>query len=392
MTPLEPHGRNGGAGLVATSLVTHLSALDPASRYTLLTADDSHAELASLDAANVQRQCVGKRSESPMIARKLLDSVLPAEARVRVKRAYRWLRNGRTRTHVADDLGPDLLLCPFTVPHFWRSGVPCISIVYDLQHLSYPEFFSTEQRLNRQRHIADAVARSSRVVCISEYVRQTLLANTQVGAEQAVTIPLGLLHEHDSADPSIVHRLGLEPRQFLLYPANFWPHKNHRRLFEGLCMHRQAHPNSRVRLVCTGAPNELMRALKEEAPPELVVFPGYVNEHELGGLMDACAALIFPSLYEGFGMPVVEAMARGRPVLCSRVTSLPEVAGDAAVYFDPDEPRQIARAIDALQDESAMAELVRRGQQRAARMGTGRELAARYLQLFDEVLGQPNGA
>ena len=90
-------------------------------------------------------------------------------------------------------------------------------------------------------------------------------------------------------------------------------------------------------------------------------------------------------------MPVVEAMARGRPVLCSRITSLPEVAGDAAVYFDPNEPRQIARAIDALQDESAMAELMRRGQQRAARMGTGRELAARYLQLFDEVLGQPNG-
>src|SRR5207245_2271232 len=159
MTPLEPGARNGGAGLVATSLVRHLSALDPESRYTMLTAEDSHAELAWLDAANVKRQCAGKRSESPIIARKVVDTLLPAEARVRVKAAYRWLRTGRRLGHQTHDLEPDLLFCPLTVPHFWRSGVPCISIVYDLQHLTYPEFFSPEQRLNRQRHLADALAR-----------------------------------------------------------------------------------------------------------------------------------------------------------------------------------------------------------------------------------------
>ena len=392
MTPLEPGGRNGGAGLVATSLVKHLSALDPESRYTLLTADDSHAELASVDAANVQRQCVGTRSESPTLARNVVDAVLPAEARVRVKRAYRWLRTGGGFGHVAADLRPDLLFCPFTVPLFWRSGVPCVSIVHDLQHLSYPEFFSPEQRLNRQRHVGDAVARSSRVVCVSEYVRQTLLANTRICAEQAVSIPLALLHEQSSGDPSIVRRLGLEPGWFLLYPANFWPHKNHRRLFQALRIHREAHPDSRLRLVCTGAPNALRRTLAEEAPPGQVVFPGYVSEHALAALMEACAALVFPSLYEGFGMPVLEAMARGRPVLCSAVTSLPEVAGDAAVYFDPTEPEQIARAIDALEDASAMGDLVARGRQRAARMGTARDLAARYLELFNLVVGSPNGA
>lgn len=392
MTLLEPHGRNGGAGVVATSLVSHLSALDPDSRYTLLTADDSHAELTPLDASNVQRQCVGKRSESPMLARKLVDSLLPANARVRVKSAYRSLRLARKFGHVTDDLQADLLFCPFTLPRFWRPDVPCVSVVYDLQHLTYPEFFTPEQRLNRQRHIADAVTRSSRLVCISEYVRQTLLASTQACAQRVVTIPLGLLHASYSADPTIIPRLGVEPGQFLLYPANFWPHKNHRRLIEALRIFRQAHPDSRLRLVCTGAPNDLMRSLLQEWSSELTVFPGYVSEPELAALIDGCGALVFPSLYEGFGMPVIEAMARGRPVLCSAATSLPEVAGDAAVYFDPNEAGQIARAIDALHDTSAMAELVRRGYERVRRIGTGREVAARYLQLFDVVLANANGA
>jgi glycosyltransferase involved in cell wall biosynthesis len=392
MTPLEPCGRQGGAGLVATSLVRQLSCLDPGWRLTLLTAEDSHDELAWLDSASVQRLCVRKRPGSPTLARKLVDSLLPARARVPVKDAYQRLRAGPGRAQVTQELRPDLLLCPFTVPYFWRPDVPCISIVHDLQHLSYPEFFSPEQRLNRQRHIADAVARSSRLVCMSDYVRRTVLANTRARAEQVVAIPLALLREADPADPDSVDRLGLEPRQFLLYPANFWPHKNHGRLIDGLRLYRQAHPESRLRLVCTGAPNELMRTLKEHAPPDLVVFPGYVDERELAALMDACAALIFPSLYEGFGMPVLEAMARGRPVLCSGVTSLPEVAGDAAVYFDPTDSADIARAIDTLQDPSTLAELVRRGHQRAARLGSGRQLAARYLDLFDVVLGGSNGA
>src|SRR5439155_6934149 len=88
MTPLEPGGQNGGAGVVAKSLVRHLSSLDPHSRFTLLTANDSHVELAPLDAVNVRRRCVVARSSSPRLARELLERVLPVRARVPVKGVY----------------------------------------------------------------------------------------------------------------------------------------------------------------------------------------------------------------------------------------------------------------------------------------------------------------
>jgi glycosyltransferase involved in cell wall biosynthesis len=96
--------------------------------------------------------------------------------------------------------------------------------------------------------------------------------------------------------------------------------------------------------------------------------------------------VIFPSLYEGFGMPVLEAMAAGKPVLCSNVTSLPEVAGDAAIYFDPTDPRQIAEAISALHDADRVAHVVKRGLERATSFGDGRRMAADYLSLFRTML------
>jgi glycosyltransferase involved in cell wall biosynthesis len=300
------------------------------------------------------------------------------------------LKTSREYGRAADDLRPDLLFAPFTVPYFWRPGIPCVSIVYDLQHLTYPEFFSPEQQLNRRRHVADACARSARVVCISDYVRRTLLADVDVCAEQVVTIPLGLLQAPASAHHEVLDRLALRGKDFLLYPANFWPHKNHRALFEAFRIYRQAHLDSDVKLVCTGAPNALMQSLKTLAesllPSGSVVFAGYLASEELAALFEACQALIFPSLYEGFGMPVLEAMARGKPVLCSNVTSLPEVAGDAAIYFDPTDPRLIAEAINVLGNRETIVELVGRGRKRAETFGDGHRMAMDYLSVFRAVL------
>jgi glycosyltransferase involved in cell wall biosynthesis len=266
-----------------------------------------------------------------------------------------------------------------------------VSIVHDLQDVTYPEFFTSEQRLNRKRHIADACQRSDRVVCISDYVRVTLLANQEACSARVVTIPHGLLLEAGNPDDVVLGRLGLNVGEFVLYPANFWPHKNHRALFEALRIFHEMHPESGLKLVCTGAPNALMHTLKSVAesllPPATVVFAGYVRPREFVALLDATKALVFPSLYEGFGMAILEAMAWGKPVLCSNVTSLPEVAGDAASYFDPSDPRQIASAIDSLDlDSAAIADKVARGRQRAATFGQGRELAMRYLDLFRQVM------
>jgi glycosyltransferase involved in cell wall biosynthesis len=385
MTPLETQGRNGGAGLVATSLVRHLGDLAPAWRFTVLTSAASHAELATLDSANVQRRCVVSSRTTTAAAHRLVDALLPARPRARLRQAYQSFR-ARRHSQLTEHLAPDLLFYPFGVPSFWREGVPCVSIVYDLQHLAHPEFFSQPQRQNRQQHLADLCARCERLVCISEYVRGTLVANMQVCSERAITIPLGLLQECSGYDLTILDKLGLSECPFLLYPANFWPHKNHRRLFEALQLGR---PGT-LKLVCTGAPNAFMRTLqngvRQVLPPDKVVFAGYVSATELAGLLHACIAVVFPSLYEGFGMPVLEAMAHGKPVLCSNVTSLPEVAGDAAIYFDPTSTTQIASAIAELDDPGRVAEVVQRGYRRAAQLGSARDMATRYKVVLEQAL------
>jgi hypothetical protein len=118
-----------------------------------------------------------------------------------------------------------------------------------------------------------------------------------------------------------------------------------------------------------------------------VVFPGFVSESELAVLYQSCKALVFPSLYEGFGMPLLEAMAFDKPVVCSDVTSLPEIAGDAALLFDPRKPDALARAIDRiLGEDDLVAELVKRGRQRLAQFGTGERLAKTYLNIFRELV------
>jgi glycosyltransferase involved in cell wall biosynthesis len=393
MTSLEPHGQNGGAGLVAVSLVRNLSALARELDFTLLTDAASHAELQPLDAPNVRRHCVVARPRSRSGVRALAARVVPAQARVRLQSALWSLQTKTSRKRAPTNAGerPDLLFCPFSVPYFWQAGVPCVCIVYDLQYVSYPTFFTAEQRLNRERQLVDACRKSERVVCISDYVRSTVLANVDVPAERVQTIPLGLLHEPVEPDEAVVDRLGLDRGEFLLYPANFWPHKNHRVLFEALRLFRATHPDSPLKLVCTGAPNALMGALevaaKSALPEGTVVFAGYLAERELTALLDASAALVFPSLYEGFGMPVLEGMAAGKPVLCSNVTSLPEVASDAATYFDPTKPQQIASAIAALNGEpSAIASRVACGRQRAASFGNARDMAVPYLALFRHIL------
>jgi glycosyltransferase involved in cell wall biosynthesis len=393
MSPLEPNGRNGGAGLVATALVHELSELVPHWRFTLLTADDSHAELAHLERQNVRRLCVYQRPPPRRLSRVLVDRVLPTRLRVQVKHVYHAVANRRSKGRVFESLGTDLLLCPFTSSAYWQPRLPRVSIVYDLQHLTYPEFFSPEQRLNRGRHVAEALRNSCRLACISDYVRQTVLATCDVRADRVVTVPLGILREPSKGDPRVVEGLGLQQRPFLLYPANFWPHKNHRRLFEALRIHRSDNPGTELALVCTGAPNELSRALAAEtSASDNILFAGYVSEDQLAALLEAAVGLIYPTLYEGFGLPVLEAMAAGTPVICSRVASLPEVGGDAVRYCDPTDAHDIARAIGALQDQPTLLELARRGRARAARWGTARDMAGRYLELIEDVLRHPHAA
>jgi glycosyltransferase involved in cell wall biosynthesis len=201
--------------------------------------------------------------------------------------------------------------------------------VHDVQHEVYPQFFSRAELAYRKLVYGWTVRRSRIVITVSEYARETLIERLGLDPSRVQAIHSGI--DHGRFRPGAGER-----ERFLLYPANRWPHKNHARLFEAFALVRREWPE--LRLVLTGSGHD------DKPTPPGVELRGWVSLDELAELYRRAAALVFPSLYEGFGQPPLEAMACGCPVAVSRVTSLPEICGDAAEYFDPDSPEDIAAA------------------------------------------------
>jgi glycosyltransferase involved in cell wall biosynthesis len=302
------------------------------------------------------------------------------------------LRHERRNARLLEQLHADLVVSPFTAIAYWHPRIPSVTIVHDLQHLAYPQFFTEEQRLNRDVQIRLTRQRATRVVCVSEFVRQSLVTYLPSLASRTKVIPHGLLHEWHAPIRTGPPLPGLESGAYLLYPANFWPHKNHRTLIEALHLLRQSNPSSTLKLVCTGAPNAAMADLQvladQRLGPGTVTFAGHVSEAVFQSLLGHCAALVYPSLYEGFGMPTLEAMAASKPVICSRILPLQEIAANAPCYFDPANPEAIAQSITAVFDDPRTTQVrVAVGQERARTFGSTADMARRHLALFYEMLG-----
>lgn len=207
---------------------------------------------------------------------------------------------------------------------------PAVTSVLDIQHEVYPRFFSRAELAYRKLVYGWTIKRSQIVITISEHERQILVDRLGLAPEKTRVIYLAIDHE--------VFRPGSEEREsFLLYPANNWPHKNHQRLFEAFALLRHERPE--LRLVLTGSGHE------QRQLPDGVQALGHVPLAELASLYRRASCLVFPSLYEGFGQPPLEALASGCPAAVSRLVSLPEVCGDAVRYFDPTEPEEIAAAV-----------------------------------------------
>jgi hypothetical protein len=158
-------------------------------------------------------------------------------------------------------------------------------------------------------------------------------------------------------------------------------------------MYLSRNPGREMDLVFTGALDDAQRDLQDKVRrlglERRVHFLGYLPEDQLIAVWEGCSLLVFPSLYEGFGIPVVEAMQFGKPVICSNVTSLPEVAGDAALYFDPRKPAEIVQCLERIiGNEELAADLVKRGYERLLHFQP-QEMVEKYLQYINEVISCP---
>jgi len=260
--------------------------------------------------------------------------------------------------------------------------------IHDLIYAKFPEAHSGIRDKGMRVLVPLAARRSQLVIADSQSTRSDLI-EAGVSAEKVEVVPLGLGSTPRGAGSGagVRSRLGLGDRRVLLSLSAKRPHKNLRVLIEALAL---LPAQQRPVLVLPGYPTDHERELREIAArlglTEDVRFPGWLESADIEGLWSIASAFVYPSLYEGFGLPVLEAMARGVPVACSDASSLPEVAGDAALMFDPRSPQLIAEALGRLLGDPALAAVLReRGRAQAARF-TWRRTAELTIALYERVL------
>lgn len=268
----------------------------------------------------------------------------------------------------------DVVWCPFNRIRPVPPSRPTVVTIVDVQHLAFPEFFSPAELASRLEGLRAAAACATRVLAISDFTRREILRAYGTPEANMVVSPLDAPPSF-RAPPDPARTAGLReryalPERYILYPANAWPHKNHATLFRALAAY-EAGFGDPPPVVLAGAHDvggvKLDREAASAGVGQGVRRIGYVKAGDMPFLFDGAAMLVFPSLYEGFGIPVVEAFRRGVPVIAANGTSLPEIAGDAAILVDPLDHEGLAEAMHrVLSDERLAGDLVDRGKARAA--------------------------
>ncbi|MBJ6727033.1 glycosyltransferase family 4 protein [Geomesophilobacter sediminis] len=265
------------------------------------------------------------------------------------------------------DLGFDLVHHPFNVLNPVSLSVPSVLTVHDIQHEYCPEFFSAADLHKRKRLFGPSCKEALRIISISDFTRSCIMERYDVAPEKIDVVPVGCGAEYRPIEePAVLEAVRKKytlDRPFLFYPAATWPHKNHKALLAALRLLRERWGFDGC-LVLTGIAKQSHDALLSEIAKlglhGFVKVLGYLPLEDLPVLFNLAEMLAFPSLFEGFGIPVLEAMACGCPVVCSNVTSLPEVAGDAALLFDPKSPEAIAEAVWSVWNDRSERDRLRR--------------------------------
>jgi glycosyltransferase involved in cell wall biosynthesis len=253
--------------------------------------------------------------------------------------------------------------------HFARAAVPTVLTLYDLQHRHLAEFFPPAHLQWREIVYPVAFQHSWAIVTISDFVRNDLIRQYGVPEHKIFVIPIASPMEAyepvDSAtSESIARRLRLPP-SYILYPALTYEHKNHIRLLEAIALLRDR-DGLRLNLVCTGRQKlhwpKIRRRLSELNLAEQVRFVGFVSIAELRAIFARAQYLVFPSLFEGAGIPLLEAFGEGLPVTCSDIPAFREYGGSAPLYFNPTSVEEIAAALKRMNaDRELRDELRERG-------------------------------
>lgn len=309
-------------------------------------------------------------------------------------RVVNWLWRTGSRPSLDTLFGVRLDLAHSPTPLLLPTRGRRIVTVCDLFFLDEPDKADREARRVFRRRLGASLEKADGVLTISEFTRRALLERFALDERRVRTTHLGV-DDAFRRDPGpaelarVKEALGL-PRRFLLFVGASEPRKNLPGLVEALGLVRAGGQD--VGLVVAGRPGEdepgVRAAVARGGLENHVRFAGYLAEGDVRALYRLAAALVLPSFSEGFGLPAVEAMASGTPVVCSAAGALPEVAGDAALFFDPRDPREIAARIAAvLGDDAVRGRLIARGLDRSRDFDWDRT-AAETLAFYGEVAGR----
>ena len=278
----------------------------------------------------------------------------------------------------------DALYCPFGPPTYACPGIPTICLVADTLHRDFPAGLSGTEVASREVYFQRITRVADAIQCISRNVMARLQAHYAIPEERMFCTHIAIQSRFESPD-RLRSPVGKAPPSFF-FPANAWPHKNHETLLLAYRLYRKRelalgrHPWG---LVLTGHEDQRWRDLQSIAATlgllPAVSFRGFVDLAEMHVLWLQAGALVFPSLHEGFGIPLVEAMHYGVPIVASDATSLPEVAGGAALLVDARRPRELADAMFRVANEPDLRrQLTTRGSRRALDFSMAQE-AGRFL-------------
>ena len=358
----------GGNESYATNLVEALAEIDDVNRYTLYVTRREAVERFSNRWPNFSVRVT--LPHSPLIR---IPLTLSAELR---------------RNPV------DVLHVQFTAPPF--SPCPVVVSIHDLSFEHLPKTFKWRSCKQLRITVRRSAREAAQVIALSEYARSDIIDTYRVSPEKVSVIPLAApAHFRPVNDEQELQRVrqtyGIEG-DYILSVGAIQPRKNLSRLVTAYSRLRRANPEGKLpRLVlvgkCAWLYDETLRTIKELEVSNSVVLTGYVPEADLPALYSGALCFVYPSYFEGFGLPPLEAMKCGAPVIVGNKTSLPEVVGDAGLLVDPFEVDDIAAAIEkVISDSNLRAQLHVKGLERA-KLFDWRETARQTLAVYEKAAG-----
>ncbi|HOP48055.1 MAG TPA: glycosyltransferase family 1 protein [Desulfobacteraceae bacterium] len=271
--------------------------------------------------------------------------------------------------------------------------IPVVYTIYDLSLIKHRKEHPRERLWFFDLFFKRRLPYASHILTISEYVRNEIIEDIGLPSHLVTSIPLApdpIFYPRSRAEVSEVLKKRGWPEEYILFVGTLEPRKNLSLLVRALNIAK-----NKIPLIMAGwqgwGDKKWMQLIDEQKLQGNIVFTGHVDEETLACLYTGASAFVYPSLYEGFGLPIIEAMACGSPVVCSNVSSIPEVAGDAALQINPADEEDIAHALDRVMTDSVLRQtLIQRGFERAKDF-SWRETAVKTLEVFAQVAEQNSG-